>query len=91
MSADSLAAATKGAERDSSFSLLTWLIPRLPSHQFGVAPAVQYKVLWFEVSVDDAFGMQVGEGLHHTRRVESGRRVVKRTPGSERRICTVKI
>lgn len=42
------------------------------SYQFGIAPVVQYKVLWFEVSVDDSFGMQVSEGLHHTRCVKPG-------------------
>lgn len=44
----------------------------LMSYQFGIAPVVQYKVLWFEVSVDDSFGMQVGEGLHHASCVKPG-------------------
>ena len=51
--------------------------PLLISYQFGIAPVVQYKVLWFEVSVDDSFGMQVGEGLYHTRCVKPGGRVLK--------------
>lgn len=46
--------------------------PFLVSYQFGIAPVVQYKVLWFEVSIDDSFGMQVGEGFHHTSCVEPG-------------------
>lgn len=46
--------------------------PSTLSHQFGISSVVQNKVLWFEVSVDDSFGMQVGKGLHHTRRVKPG-------------------
>lgn len=44
----------------------------LISHQFGITPVVQYKVLWFQVSVDDTFGMQISKGLHHTSCVKSG-------------------
>lgn len=55
--------------------------PLFLSYQFGVAPVVQYKVFWFEVSVNDSFGMQVGEGLHHTSRVEPGGWILKWTPG----------
>lgn len=58
------------------------------SYQFSVAPVIQYKVLWFEVSVDDAFGMQVGEGLHHTSCIKPGGRVLEwtsvNTAGKER-------
>lgn len=41
---------------------------------------VQYKVLWFQVSVDNAFGMQVSKSLHHTSCVKPGCGVFKRTP-----------
>lgn len=51
-------------------------------HQLSVSSVVQYQVLWFEVSVDDAFGMQISEGLRHTRRVESSSGVLERTPES---------
>lgn len=54
----------------------------LLSYQFSIAPVVQYKVLWFEVSVNDSFGMQVGKGLHHTCCVKSGSWVLKWTPGN---------
>ena len=56
--------------------------PFLVSYQFGIAPVVQYKVLWFEVSIDDSFGMQVGEGFHHTSCVEPGGWVLKWAPGN---------
>lgn len=57
----------------------------LSNYQFSIAPVVQYKVLWFEVSVDDSFGMQVGEGLHHTSCVKPGRGVLKGTPAESNR------
>lgn len=44
----------------------------LISYQFGIAPVVQYKVLWLKVSVDNAFGMQVSESLHYTGCVKPG-------------------
>lgn len=44
----------------------------LLNYQFSIAPVVQYKVLRFEVSVDDSFGMQVGKGFHHTGCVKPG-------------------
>lgn len=44
----------------------------LLNYQFSIAPVVQYKVLWFEVSVDDSFGMQVGKCFHHTGCVKPG-------------------
>lgn len=54
------------------------------THQFGVSVAVQDEVLWFQVSVDDAFGVQVGKGFHHTAGVEPGGGVFKRTPETHR-------
>ena len=59
-------------KKDTDSAKVFRLCPLLISYQFGIAPVVQYKVLWFEVSVDDAFGMQVGKGLHHTSRVKPG-------------------
>lgn len=47
---------------------------------------VQDEVLRFQVSVDDAFGVQVGEGFHHTASVEPGGGVFKRTPETHRDI-----
>lgn len=44
----------------------------LLNYQFSIAPLVQYKVLRFEVSVDDSFGMQVGKGFYHTGCVKPG-------------------
>ena len=57
----------------------------LVSYQLGVAPVVQYEVLRFQVSINDAFGMQIGEGLHHARRVEPGGGVLERAPAGETR------
>lgn len=50
------------------------------NYQLGVSPAVQYEVFRFQVSVNDAFGVQVGERFDHTGRVEPGGRIFKRTP-----------
>lgn len=44
--------------------------------------AVQDEVLRFQVSVYDAFGVQVSEGFHHAAGVEPGGRVFKRTSGT---------
>jgi len=44
---------------------------------------IQEQVLWLQVSVDDAFGMQIGERLHHARRVEPRGGVLERTPAEE--------
>lgn len=54
------------------------------NYQLGVSPAVQYEVFRLQVSVYDAFGMQVGEGFNHTGRVEPGSRIFKRTPETQR-------
>lgn len=54
----------------------------LISYQFGITPVVQYKVLWFQVSVDDTFGMQISKGLHHAGCVKSGGWVFERSPGN---------
>lgn len=42
------------------------------NYQLGVSMAVQYEVLRLQVSVYDAFGVQVGEGFDHAGGVESG-------------------
>lgn len=42
--------------------------------------AIEDEVLWFQVSVDNSFGVQVGEGFHNTASVEPCGRVFKRTP-----------
>ena len=63
---------------------LSVCLPSCPPHQLGVSPVVQYEVLWFEVSVDDAFGMQVSKGLHHAGCIEPCGRVLKGTPGGRR-------
>lgn len=44
----------------------------LISYQFGITPVVQYKVFWFQVSVDDTFGMQISKGLHHAGCIKPG-------------------
>lgn len=46
-------------------------------YQFGVSPAVQDEVLRLQVSVYDAFGVQVGEGFDHTGCVEPRCRIFK--------------
>lgn len=53
------------------------VFPCLISYQFGITPVVQYKVLWFKVSVDNAFGMQVSKSLNYTGCVKPGGRVLK--------------
>lgn len=52
--------------------------------QFGVASVIQDEIFWLEVPVNDSFGMQIGEGFHHTRGVESGRRIFKRTSETQK-------
>lgn len=47
------------------FSDKTW------TNQFGVSVAVQDEVFRFQVSVYDAFGVQVGEGFDHTASVKA--------------------
>lgn len=47
------------------------------NYQLGVSVAVQYEVLRLQVSVYDAFGVQVGEGFDHTGGVKSGGRIFK--------------
>lgn len=54
-------------------------------YQFGVAPVVQYKVFWFEVSVNNAFGMQISESFHYTCCVKSCSRIFKGTSGIKKR------
>ena len=54
---------------------------RVHVYQLGVSPAVQDEVLGLQVSVDDAFRVQVGEGLHHACCVEPGSDILKRPPG----------
>ena len=54
---------------------------RVHAYQLGVSPAVQDEVLRLQVSVDDAFRVQVGKGLHHARCVEPGGDILKRPPG----------
>ncbi len=49
-------------------------------YQFGVSSAVQDEVLRLQVSVYDAFGVQVGKGFDHTGRVEPCCRIFKRAP-----------
>lgn len=41
------------------------------TNQFGVSVAVQDEVFRFQVSVYDAFGVQVGEGFDHAARVKA--------------------
>ena len=53
------------------------------NYQLGVSVAVQYEVLRLQVSVYDAFGVQVGEGFNHTGGVESGGWIFKRTPETQ--------
>lgn len=70
------------SQKTQKMWFMTFFVPLLLSYQFGIAPVVQYEVLWFEVSVNDSFGMQVGEGLHHTSCVKPGSWVLKWTPGN---------
>lgn len=57
------------------------------THQLGVSTVVQYEVLRLQVSVYDAFGMQVGEGFHHTAGVEAGGGVLERAPETQGEVC----
>lgn len=49
-------------------------------YQFGISVAVQYEVLRLQVSVYDAFGVQVGEGFDHAARVKTSGRIIEGTP-----------
>lgn len=55
----------------------------LAPYQFDEAHVVKEEVLGFEIPVDDAFALQVIEGLNHTRHAEPRRQVIKVTPGSQ--------
>lgn len=57
------------------------------THQLGVSTVVQYEVLRLQVSVYDAFGVQVGEGFHHTAGVEAGGGVLERAPETQGAVC----
>lgn len=50
------------------------------TNQFGVSVAVQYEVLRFQVSVYDAFGMQVGKGFDHAARVKASGWIIEGAP-----------
>lgn len=47
--------------------------------QLGVASVIQDEIFWFEVPVNDSFGMQIGKRFHHACCVKSGRRIFKWT------------
>lgn len=48
-------------------------------HQLGVASVIQDEVLWLEISVNDPFGMQISESLHHAGCVKACCGVFKRS------------
>lgn len=50
------------------------------SHQFNVSLRIQKQVFWFEISVNNALVVEVGERLYNTARVEPGGGVIERTP-----------
>lgn len=54
-------------------------------YQLGVTSVVQDDVLRFEVSVDDASGVQEGQSLDDAAGVEAGGAVIERAPGRQRR------
>lgn len=53
------------------------------AYQLGVSSAVQNEVFGFQVSVNDAFGVQVGERFDHAARVEPGGGIFKGAPETE--------
>lgn len=53
------------------------------AYQLGVSPAVQNEVFGFQVSVNDAFGVQVGERFDHAARVEPGGGIFEGAPETE--------
>ena len=49
------------------------------TYKFDVASAVEEKVLWFKIAIDDVSRVQIVERLDHARRVECGSGFVKVT------------
>lgn len=65
------------SQKHTNIQVRGFCVSMLMSYQFGITPVVQYKVLWFKVSVDNAFGMQVSKSLNYTGCVKPGGRVLK--------------
>lgn len=42
------------------------------THQFGITSMIQNEVFWFEVPINDPFGMQIGKSFDHTCCVKPG-------------------
>lgn len=80
---DLLSASPDGSHGGTSLLTLSGLthvgfgVTFFGTHQLGITSVIQNEVLWLEVPINDPFGMQVGKGFHHARRVKPGGGILK--------------